>query len=143
VTTFSESQNRHKCSHLWPSQCDGFCNIKAGRHKKSQKELAKTSRIVVAFNRHKTVSQMVTIVTVTMRYLGEGVFAFHTLMHNISFRFSDCNSKLSVQLKNVPYVGIATDASNHFTILQIRISNFKCVISYNNFWFLEISWRIT
>jgi hypothetical protein len=37
VTAFSESQNRQK----W-SQCDGFCNIKAGRHKKSQKELGKT-----------------------------------------------------------------------------------------------------
>jgi hypothetical protein len=78
VTTFSESQNRHKWSHLWQSQCDGFCKIKAGRHKKSQKELAKTSllklsktsRIVTAFNRHKTESQIVTIVTVTMRYLG-------------------------------------------------------------------------
>jgi hypothetical protein len=78
VTTFSESQNRHKWSHLWPSQCDQFCNIKAGRHKKSEKELAKTrllklsktSRIVTAFNRHKTETQMVTIVTVTMRYLG-------------------------------------------------------------------------
>jgi hypothetical protein len=54
----------------------GFCNIKAGRHKKSQKELAKTrflklsktSRIVTAFSRHNTESQMVTIVTGTMRY---------------------------------------------------------------------------
>jgi hypothetical protein len=78
VTTFSKSQNRHKWLHLWPSQCDGFCNIKAGRHKNSQKELAKTrilklsktSRIVTAFSRHKMESQMVTIVTVTMRYLG-------------------------------------------------------------------------
>jgi hypothetical protein len=60
------------------STCDGFCNIIAGRHKKSQKELAKTrllklsktSRIVTAFIGHKTESQMVTIVTVTMRYLG-------------------------------------------------------------------------
>jgi hypothetical protein len=57
---------------------NGFCNIKAGRHKKSQKELAKTrllklsktSRIVTAFNRQITESQMVTIVTVTMQYLG-------------------------------------------------------------------------
>jgi hypothetical protein len=84
VTAFSESQNCHKWSHLWPSQCDGFCNIKAGRHKKSQKELAKTrrsklsktSRIVTTFNRHKTESQMVTIVTVTLRYLG--CVTFHT-----------------------------------------------------------------
>jgi hypothetical protein len=56
--------------------------MKADRLKKSQKELAKTrllkisktSRIVTAFNRHKTESQMVTIVTVTMRYLGANFF---------------------------------------------------------------------
>jgi hypothetical protein len=62
---------------LW-SLCDEFYNIKVGRHKKSQKELAKTrllklyktSRIVTAFSRHNTESQMVTIVTVTMQYLG-------------------------------------------------------------------------
>jgi hypothetical protein len=55
MTAFRESQNRHK----W-SQCDGFCNIKAGRHRNSQKELAKTrllklsktSRNVTAFSRH-------------------------------------------------------------------------------------------
>jgi hypothetical protein len=41
VITFSESQNRHNWSHLWPSQCGRFCNTKVGRHKKSQKELAK------------------------------------------------------------------------------------------------------
>jgi hypothetical protein len=47
-------------------------------HKKSQKELAKirllmlskTSRIVSAFSRHNTESQMFTIVIVTMWYLG-------------------------------------------------------------------------
>jgi hypothetical protein len=69
VTTFSESQ----MVTFVIVECDGFCNIKAGRHKKSQKELAKTrllklskiSRIVTAFNRHKTESQMVIIVTVT------------------------------------------------------------------------------
>jgi hypothetical protein len=78
VTAFCERQDRHKWSHSSPSQCDGFCNLKADRHKKSQKELAKTrllklsktSRIVTAFSRHNTESQIVTIVTVTMRYLG-------------------------------------------------------------------------
>jgi hypothetical protein len=35
VTVFSKSQNRHKWSQI-------VTNIKAGRHKKSQKELAKT-----------------------------------------------------------------------------------------------------
>jgi hypothetical protein len=33
-------------------------------------KLSKTSHIVTAFSRHKMESQMVTIVTVTMRYLG-------------------------------------------------------------------------
>jgi hypothetical protein len=63
-----------KTSHIKnPSQCEGFRNIKADRHKKSQKELAKTrllklsktSRILTALNRHITESQMVPIVTVT------------------------------------------------------------------------------
>jgi hypothetical protein len=75
VTALSESKNHHK----W-LQCDGFCNIKAGRHKKSQKELAKTrllklsktSHIVTTFSCHYTEKQMVTIVTATMRFLGLG-----------------------------------------------------------------------
>jgi hypothetical protein len=70
VAGFSESQNRHKWSH-------GFFNIKAGRHKKSQKRLAKTtllklsktSRIVTVFNRHNMESQMVAIVTVVLRLI--------------------------------------------------------------------------
>jgi hypothetical protein len=79
VTSFSELQNGK-----W-QQCDGFCNIKTDclkkrkkSHKKSQKKLtktrllklSKTSRIVTAFSRQNTESQMVTIVTVTMRDLG-------------------------------------------------------------------------
>jgi phosphorylcholine metabolism protein LicD len=56
--------------------CDRH-NIKAGRHKKSQKEQAKTrllklskiNRIVTALSHHNMESQMVRIVTVTMRYL--------------------------------------------------------------------------
>jgi hypothetical protein len=52
--------------------------MKAGRHKKYQKELAKTrllklsntTHIVTAFSRHNTKSQMVKIVTVTMLCLG-------------------------------------------------------------------------
>jgi hypothetical protein len=81
VTAFSESQNRHKWLYLWPSQCDGFCKkfCKSWSSQKSQKELAKTrllklsktSRILNAFSPHKTESQMVTIVTVTKRYLGK------------------------------------------------------------------------
>jgi hypothetical protein len=55
---------------------NGFCNIKAGRHKKSQKELAKTRLLKLSktsrhtFSCHKTESQMVTILTVTLWYLG-------------------------------------------------------------------------
>jgi hypothetical protein len=36
-------------------------------------KLSKTSRILTAFTRHYTESQMVTIVTVTMRFLGVNV----------------------------------------------------------------------
>jgi hypothetical protein len=61
--------------------------IHLGRHKKSQKELAKTRllklskaiRIVTAFHRHKMESQMITIVTVTMRYLG----AYYLVKKNV------------------------------------------------------------
>jgi hypothetical protein len=89
----------------------------------------------------------------------EAVFAFHTVMHNTSFRFSDCNSKLinkvfndsaagkkfsscptkteaiiknflapharetvSVQLKNVSYVGIL--------ILKLKKSTFEKKIAW-------------
>jgi hypothetical protein len=54
-----------------------MCQILQYKSWPSQKEtktrllkLSKTSRIVIAFSRHKMESQMVTIVTVTMRYLG-------------------------------------------------------------------------
>jgi hypothetical protein len=67
MTAFSKSQIRHKFV--------GICNIKAGRQKKLVKtrglKLSKTSRIVTAFSRQNTESQMVTIVTDTMWYLGK------------------------------------------------------------------------
>jgi hypothetical protein len=56
VTTFKESQNCHKWSHLRPSQCDKFCNIKAGSKTRPLK-LSKTSRIATAYSRHNTESQ--------------------------------------------------------------------------------------
>jgi ribosomal protein L17 len=59
MTAFRESQI---CR---PSQCDGFCNSNADRHKKSKKELAKTrllklsktSRIVTTLKKNKNLKK--------------------------------------------------------------------------------------
>jgi hypothetical protein len=102
VTAFSESQNRHKWLHLWPPHSDGFRDIKNGCHKTQTLKLIKTSRIETAFRRHNTESQMVTVVTVKMLYLGMvKIWNWYKIFHfilNLS-----CNSKnLEKSVHNCP-----------------------------------------